>query len=56
MAMAPPAKPTTAQGWREGVHFSMLPGVASEPELVHHTRVDTIEQLTRFSSFIYTIQ
>jgi hypothetical protein len=33
----------TAQGWREGVHFSMLPGVASEPELVHHTRVEVGE-------------
>ena len=41
--MAPPAKPTTAQGWPEGVHFSMLPGVASEPELVHHTRVEVGE-------------
>jgi hypothetical protein len=30
----------TAQGWREGLHFSLLPGVASEPGLRHRTRVD----------------
>eukprot|EP01046_Picozoa_sp_COSAG06_P006160 COSAG06_NODE_287_length_18282_cov_7.052082_7_plen_1282_part_00 len=30
----------TAQSWREAVHFAMLPGVASEPTLLHHTSVE----------------
>jgi hypothetical protein len=32
----------TAQGWREGVHFSLLPAVASEPGLPHRTRVEVL--------------
>ena len=34
------SKINTAQGWREGIHWSLLPGVASEPKLPHRTRVE----------------
>ena len=32
-----------AQGWRESIHFSLLPAVASEVGLLHHTRVEVLE-------------